>query len=149
MWCRAGEPYVETAPDYQRDLPATLAEIERRGWDYELTNIGGKFGVVWVDCVSHEKPGTTIANAACAALLQALEQQAMTPEIDALRAENARLREALTENAAASAALTVRIVRDGWSETYTLHGATKDEVQRLLASQNAARAALTPATSHE
>jgi hypothetical protein len=70
-------------------------------------------------------------------------------EIDALRAENARLREALTENAAASAALTVRIVRDGWSETYTLHGATKDEVQRLLVSQNAARAVLTPAPGHE
>jgi regulator of replication initiation timing len=67
---------------------------------------------------------------------------AMLDEIAALRAENARLREILTENATASAALTVRIVRDGWSETYTLHGATKDEVQRLLVSQNAARAVL-------
>jgi hypothetical protein len=75
-WYAPGSTVPQLFPtDYQNDLPATLAVIERRGWDYELTNIGSKFGVVWVDCVSHEKPGTTIARAACAALLLALEQQ--------------------------------------------------------------------------
>jgi hypothetical protein len=81
MWCRAGEPYVETAPDYQNDLPATLAEIERRGWRYGLDNRTGPWAIVWKTVPPAGSPGTaiaegtTIAHAACAAHLQALEQQ--------------------------------------------------------------------------
>ncbi len=68
-------------PDYQRDLPATLAEIERRGWRYGLDNRAGLWAIVWKTVPPAGSPGTaiaegtTIANAACAALLKALEQQ--------------------------------------------------------------------------
>jgi hypothetical protein len=63
-------------PDYQRDLPATLAEIERRGWQWT----GGSYPQPWLGLWrtvygGQEVAGTTIAHAACAALLQALEQQ--------------------------------------------------------------------------
>jgi hypothetical protein len=67
-------------PDYQRDLPATLAEIERRGWGCSLATYPKPSAMVW-GATDGAKPrwisatGTTIAHAACAALLLALEQQ--------------------------------------------------------------------------
>lgn len=65
-------------PDYQRDLAATLAEIERRGWGYAVGNVGGPWAQVWIRLDGYlgsdfVTTGTTIANAACAALLTALE----------------------------------------------------------------------------
>ncbi len=68
-----------TPPDYQRDLAATLAEIERRGWRYHIGNYPSALASVWEPLRSYSPTrnatleGTTIANAACAALLKALE----------------------------------------------------------------------------
>ena len=69
----AGAPRTFTPPDYQNDLAAVLAEIERRGWDWDCTSRGGGFCIVWAGSISGTATGTTIANAACAALLKALE----------------------------------------------------------------------------
>ena len=66
-------------PDYQRDLAATLAEIERRGWRYNIGNFDAPWATVWEPVLPPDLPrnatleGTTIANAAIAALLKALE----------------------------------------------------------------------------
>lgn len=76
----AGVPRSFSPPNYQNDLPATLAEIERRGWEYAIhrlrshpvpyaCNIWTEAGKPSLTATS----GTTIANAACAALLKALE----------------------------------------------------------------------------
>jgi hypothetical protein len=65
-------------PDYQRDLPATLAEIERRGWTYSFGSTAGYYCAIFTAAFlgdAFEATGTTIAHAACAALLLALEQQ--------------------------------------------------------------------------
>jgi hypothetical protein len=65
-------------PDYQNDLPATLAEIERRGWAYSFGSTAGYYCAIFTAAFfgdAFEATGTTIAHAACAALLQALEQQ--------------------------------------------------------------------------
>ena len=63
-------------PDYQRDLPATLAEIERRGWTYTCASAVGYYCLIFAGsgwAATSEAKGTTIANAAIAALLKALE----------------------------------------------------------------------------
>jgi len=65
-------------PDYQNDLPATLAEIERRGWAYSFGSTAGYYCAIFTAAFfgdAFEATGTTIAHAACAALLKALEQQ--------------------------------------------------------------------------
>lgn len=72
-FCHGRNPSLQP-PDYQTDLAATLAEIERRGRCYLLNNIGVNTCIVFLsDHWQISATGTTIANAACAALLKALE----------------------------------------------------------------------------
>jgi len=75
VWLREGAFVSDHwPPDYQNDLAATLAEIERRGMLYRCSNTNDCRCVVYFDGrVTASSAGTTIANAAIAALLKALE----------------------------------------------------------------------------
>lgn len=78
-WRDAANVWHNRPPDYQSDLPAVLAEFERRGWEWCG---GSEQDIHWVSLwtlpgvspsPTCQTSGTTIANAACAARLKALE----------------------------------------------------------------------------